>query len=277
MLEGGKYYKFKVTRKTDLGYMLLGDNNEEVLMFYKEAIKEYEVNDLISAFIYYDKLGRFCATTKEVLATSKKIGLLQVVSVASNGAYLDNLTAKDVLLSSDYLPKDKKYWPEVNDKVFVLLKDKKKSLVAKTIKKSDVTYKVNFIEGENVLVTVEEISDKGLLCYTDDLVPVFIPNIFIRDNYHIGKSFKVHITKIKEDICFASLTENKEKQMLEDEEIILNYLKNNHRQMPFTAKSSSVSIENTFKISRKAFKRAYGKLYKEGKIYFDDTITYLKE
>ena len=125
MLEGGKYYKFKVTRKTDLGYMLLGDNNEEVLMFYKEAIKEYEVNDLVSAFIYYDKLGRFCATTKEVLATSKKIGLLQVVSVASNGVYLDNLTAKDVLLSSDYLPKDKKYWPEVNDKVFVLLKDKK--------------------------------------------------------------------------------------------------------------------------------------------------------
>ncbi|EJX00349.1 hypothetical protein EVA_11546 [gut metagenome] len=47
--------------------------------------------------------------------------------------------------------------------------------------------------------------------------------------------------------------------------------------MPFTAKSSSEAIEYEFKISRKAFKRAYGKLYKDHLIDFDDKGTYLKK
>ena len=114
------------------------------------------------------------------------------------------------------------------------------------------------------------------MTYTLGMVPVFIPNIFLRGNYHIGQKLNCHITKINPDIVFGSLTENKEKQMIEDEDIILNYLESHNKQMPFTAKSSSASIESTFKISRKAFKRAYGKLYKEEKIYFDENNTYLK-
>ena len=277
MLEGGKYYKLTVKRKTDLGYMLYGKEDEEVLMFYKEATKEFALEDNVNAFIYYDKQGRLCATTKEVLATTNKVGLLKVLAVMDNGVYLDNLTAKDVLLSSDYLPKNQDLWPQVGDQVFVILKDKKKSLVARPIKKTDVKYEVDFILNEVVEVIVEEINDKGLMTYTLNKVPVFIPNIFLRGKYHIGQKINCHITKIDANINYASVTENKEKQMLDDEEIILNYLRNSKKKMPFTAKSSSASILQNFKISRKAFKRAYGKLYKDGKIYFDEEYTYLKE
>lgn len=277
MLEGGKYYKFIVKRKTDLGYMLEGTQQEEVLMFYKEATKEYEIGDNVSAFIYYDKVGRLCATSKQVLATSSEVGLLKVVDVKDNGVYLDNLTAKDVLLSSDYLPKDKTMWPKVGDEVFVLLKDKKKSLVAKTIKKSDVAFKPDFILNETVKLIVEEITLKGLLTFTTTKVPVFIPQIFVRGHHHIGEKLSAHIIKIGEDIAYASIALNKEKQMVDDKTIILDYLKTHNKAMPFTAKSSSASIENTFKISRKAFKRAYGMLYKEGLITFDERMTYLVE
>ncbi len=276
MLEGGKYYKFVVDRKTDLGYMLKDKFAEVVLMFYKEAVKEYEIGEEVSAFLYYDKQGRFCATTKEVYATTSKIGLLEVLSVSDNGVYLNNNTLKDILLSSDYLPKDKTLWPRINDKVFVILKLKKNSLVARLIKKSDINSDVDFIFNENVLAYVNEINEKGILAYSEGMSPIFIPKMFIRENINIGKAIKCHITKILSDISYGSMLLNKEKQMVLDEDIILNYLKT-YKKMPFTAKSSSIAIENTFNISRKAFKRAYGKLYKDGKIYFDEEYTYLKD
>ena len=98
-----------------------------------------------------------------------------------------------------------------------------------------------------------------------------------RGNHHLGEKMEVKITKLTNNLLYGSLLLNKEKQLVNDEDIIIEYLKAHKNFMPFTAKSSSEAIELTFKISRKAFKRAYGKLYKEGKIYFDDTITYLKE
>ncbi len=278
MISGGKYYKFKVNRKTDLGYMLITDNQEEVLMFYKESDKEYYEGDILSAFIYYDKKGRLCATTKEVLATVNKIGLLEVVSVSEVGVYLNNLTSKDVLLSSDILPKDKSLWPEVKDRLFVLIKDKNKNLVAKIITKQDIKdtkISLNFLE--ETIAIVHHINKKGIACFTYDLKYIFIPYIFIRKKYRVGEIVNVRITKVLEDVAYGMLTGQKEVQMREDESLILDYLKAHNNKMPFTAKSSSASIEQNFNMSRNAFKRALGALYKREVVYFDDKYTYLKE
>ena len=46
--------------------------------------------------------------------------------------------------------------------------------------------------------------------------------------------------------------------------------------MPLDAKSSSEDVEKILNISRKAFKRALGGLYKDELIYFKDSKTYLK-
>ena len=45
--------------------------------------------------------------------------------------------------------------------------------------------------------------------------------------------------------------------------------------MKLTAKSSSEEVEALLKLSRKAFKRAYGGLYKDHLIEFDENKTYL--
>ena len=60
-----------------------------------------------------------------------------------------------------------------------------------------------------------------------------------------------------------------------DREIILNYLKLNNGIMYLTAKSSAEEVFDLLKMSRKAFKRAYGGLYKDRIIEFDDTKTKL--
>ena len=56
--------------------------------------------------------------------------------------------------------------------------------------------------------------------------------------------------------------------------MILSYLEL-HKKMPLDASSASESIEKTFQMSRKAFKRALGYLYKTRKITFVDGQTVL--
>ena len=73
---------------------------------------------------------------------------------------------------------------------------------------------------------------------------------------------------------YGSLIEQKELMIDSDKELILNYLKI-HKFMMLTAKSSAEEIFKIFKISRKSFKRAYGGLYKDQLILFDEHKTWL--
>ncbi len=87
----------------------------------------------------------------------------------------------------------------------------------------------------------------------------------------------VTITKMLSKEAYGTLNEHKEILMDEDKATILEYLKAHKGVLPLTAKSSSEEVEKIFNMSRKAFKRAYGALYKEQRIDFDDTKTFLKE
>jgi predicted RNA-binding protein (virulence factor B family) len=64
----------------------------------------------------------------------------------------------------------------------------------------------------------------------------------------------------------------KEVKRLEDADIILAYLKK-HKSMPLDANSEPENIEKVFHMSKKAFKRAIGHLYKQRKIKFEDNQT----
>lgn len=276
MLEVGKYHLFKVKRKSDLGFMLEADGNE-VLMHFREAKKEYNIGEETKAFLYYDKKNRLCATNNEVYATILTPGLLKVVNVKEEGVYLDNNTIKDVLLSKDDLPYDRSLWPVVGSELFVILKAKAKNIVAKLINREEAKkYREGaYLEGEKTTAYLEAVNDGGYTFLTSNYNVIFVPFMMARGKHHLGEKLEVKVTKVTNNLLYGSLLLNKEKQLVNDEDIIIEYLKAHKNFMPFTAKSSSEAIELTFKISRKAFKRAYGKLYKERKINFDEKGTYL--
>ncbi len=276
MIEAGKFYKFKITRKTDLGYML-NDGEVEILMHYRQAAREYEVNEMVSAFVYFDNKGRFCAQTKDVLATSFKPAFCEVVEVRDEGLFVDIHTSKDVLVSSDSLPYKRESWPLVGEMLPIILKPKKNSLVARPVNK-EICLKAktgDVIENMTYDATICLTNKGGYGLVTKDFVFIFVPYIMARGKHRIGELVKVKITKITDTDVYGTLIEVKEKQMVTDEEILINYLNDHGGEMPFTAKSSAEEIEKAFRMSRKAFKRAYGELYRERKIDFEDNITRL--
>ena len=52
MIKLGEFQKLKVIRLSDLGYML-SDDDEEVLLHFRQATKEYKPNDMV-----YNRLVR---------------------------------------------------------------------------------------------------------------------------------------------------------------------------------------------------------------------------
>ena len=278
MINIGDYIKLEVARKSDLGFMLT-DGNDEILLHYGQAKKEHEVGDKVLVFIYPDKKRRPTATEEDVFATVSKPGFVTVKEVIpGTGVFVDINAPKDILVSKDNLPFNEELWPRNGEKLFVTLKVKGDALLAKPLSRFEVQglhKKVSYEERSHQKAFVVRISEKGLGLITNDLMYVFVPTTQLRGIYHLGQEVEVLITKALEDEYYGSLNQQKENMIDTDKEIILAFLKNNHGKMPLTAKSSAEDVFRYLKMSRKAFKRAYGGLYKDDIISFDEKETKL--
>ena len=278
MIKLGEYNKLTVTRKSDLGYMLT-DGKDEVLLHFSQSLKEHKENDVITVFIYADKKDRLTATEIIPFATLEDAGFVEVVDIIPNaGVFVNINTPKDVFLSKDNLPFNESLWPQKGDKLFVRLKIKKDSLVAKPLNRFDIIAlhkDVKYVEREQVNAHVCKISDAGLSLITNDMMYVFVPETQLRGTYRLGEDVVVTITKELEEEYYGTLNQQKELLIDTDRELILDYMKKNHNMMPLTAKSSSEDVFKLLKMSRKAFKRAYGGLYKDHIIDFDDEKSFI--
>jgi uncharacterized protein len=265
----GKQYKAIVLRKTDIGYML-SINNEEVFLHFKET-KPLLDNDEIDVFIYIDSYDRMAATTHIPTISLTHSGLVEVMDVhPSLGVFVNVGMNKHVLLSSDDLPYDKYIWPMKGDHVFVKLEARKK-IVAKisdpVVSKEEVTIPARY-EG-----FVIKWMHAGIRVLLDSNHVVFIHISQLKeDKPRLGQRVEVYVT-FKSDKGFSgTLLPFKEIKRLEDADIILAYLKRHH-SMPLDSNSDPVSIEKQFSMSKKAFKRAIGHLYKLRKIKFENNQT----
>lgn len=278
MIRIGEVVKLKVIRKSDLGYML-SDGEEEILMHFKQADKELNANEEVEVYVYTDKENRKTATMQEANLVIGKPNFVKVVEVMMGvGVFVDNNTPKDLFIPKDYLPFEKDLWPQVDDVIFAQLKIKKNALMAKPVNRFDVialNLDIKYAELEKKDAYVLRITEKGIGLITKDKLYVFVPKHQCRGYYRLGQMVNVTITKMIDGEAYGTLNEHKEILMDTDKQIILTFLKNNNGVMKLTAKSSAEDVERLFGISRKAFKRAYGALYKEQIIEFDDEKTYL--
>ncbi|MBE6137332.1 MAG: hypothetical protein E7176_02940 [Erysipelotrichaceae bacterium] len=278
MIKLGDYNTLRVIRKSDLGYMLT-DGKEEVLMHFKQATKELAADEELSVFIYSDKEKRLTATQQEPTATISKAGYAEVIEVMSGvGVFVNINTPKDILISKDYLPFDEALWPVAGDKLFIRLKVKGNILTGKPLNRFEIKElkaNIQYAEREEVLGNVIRIAEKGLGIITVHNMYVFVPNSQFRGSYRLGQEISVIITKNLDGECYGTLNTLKENLIDGDRQIILDYMNEHHGIMKLTAKSSSEDIEKIFRMSRKAFKRAYGGLYKDRIIDFDDDKTFI--
>lgn len=279
----GETLKLKVDRISDLGYMLKDPeiiSDEEVLLHFNQSDKEYKDGDIVEVYLYMDGKKRVTASTEKPFITTTKPGWVKVVGkVTDLGIFINNNTPKDILISKDYLPYDVNVWPDMDMEIYCILKERKDYVTAKPVNKFDLAdmhiVKPIYEEGTKVNGRVMRITTAGIGVFTDDLASIFIHKNFMRRSYKLGERVEVTIIRVKDNEYNGSLIEQKEAMISVDSQMILDYLKNHDGHMELTSKSSSEEIGKHFNLSRKAFKRALGSLYKERIVEIDEDITVL--
>lgn len=272
----GETQQLIVDRKTDIGYMLTSEQDEVFLHFNESLHQTLNPGDLVDAFLYLDHKGRVAATLKIPFISVERPAFLEVKDVVSSlGVFLDMGISKDVLLSKDDLPFDYDLWPMVGDMIYVVLHIKGK-MVAKLASKSDIILKPE--ETLNVKdeldCYVQNIGKNGLNLLSEEGHLVFVHQSMYQGKYRLGQKVHVTITFISEKGINGSLIEQKEVKIFDDANIILSYLIR-HGDLDLDSDSSPEAIKEIFDMSKKAFKRALGHLYKERKIIFVDGKTKL--
>ena len=132
--------------------------------------------------------------------------------------------------------------------------------------------------GKQVKATVIRTGKIGTNIMTEEGYLGFIHESERREEPRLGEIIEGRVIRVKDDGQInVSLIPQKEIAMTKDSEMILNYLRSCQGAMPFYDKSEPDEIRQVFKISKASFKRALGKLMKEGKIYQEAEWTYLKD
>ena len=257
--------KLMVIRQVDFG-AYLGNKDEQVLLPKKQVPKDVEIGDPVDVFLYRDSSDRLIATTQEPKITLGEVAVLKVADTGKIGAFLDWGLEKDLLLPF----KEQTIKVKKDDEVLVSLYVDKSGRLCATMKvydklKSDSPYhKDDQVEG-----IVYEVSDRfGVFVAVDNQYSALIPK---REAYgnHLKVGDKVHarVVKVKEDGKLdLSVREKAFVQMDADAALIMKRMEEYGGKLPFTDKADPELIKNEFGLSKNAFKRAVGRLLKEGRI-----------
>lgn len=265
----GDFNTLKVVRETDIAF-LLTDGENEYFLHKKEALRTYIKDEMLNVFIYVDNQGRPTASTKVPSITINSAAFLEVVSVNPDlGVFLSYGMIKDLLLSKDDLPLSFNLWPIVGDMVFATIKVKKDMMFAKLVgRKMIQTYlpvPSPLEEGTAYDAMVLFLLVEGLVCFTKEGHEIFVHYNNTRKKYRLGESVSVTIIQKHENNEYTgTLIQQKEHMLQPDSEVILRYLENHAGSMRFTDSSSPEDIQAAFHMSKGAFKRALGTLYKSG-------------
>lgn len=276
MLEYGNVNKLEVVKETDIAYSL-SDGTEKVFLHFNQSLGKLNIGDKVNAFLYFDQKKRLCATLETPMITCHEYAYVPVVGLNAAGVFVNIGISKDILLSSDFLPNTERLWPRVGEQVPCIIKVKTNQLVAKIIEPMDIK-EVKELDKDKIYTgTVINIYHKGINVATDDCQIVHIDRNLLRKVYHIGELIDFKVIETKDKIHLGTTIEQKEKARIEDADVIIEYMRNMGGRLPLGNSSTPEEIFKLFNLSKSAFKRAMGHLYKQKLIEIYDFESILVE
>ena len=268
MIELGKMQKLEVIRMTKIGAFLntqYGSDMEDILLPMNQVPEDIEIGDEIEVFVYKDSEDRIIATMKKPKITIGELAPLRVVDNSKIGAFLDWGLEKDLLLPF----KEQTYEVEKDGLYLVgLYIDKSDRLCATMDIYKLLSNESPYKENDRVAGTIYQIHEEmGAFVAVDNKYSGLIPKKEFYGDYKCGDSVEVRIKKVREDGKLElSLRKEAYNQMDDDANMILERLILNGGKLSLNDNSRPEEINAELKMSKSAFKRAIGRLFKERKI-----------
>lgn len=272
MIELGKRQQLYVVREKDFGIYLgeqMGDQNA-VLLPKKQVPEGIQIGDQLDVFIYKDSSDRLIATTGEPKLQVGETAVLEVKEISKIGAFLDMGLEKDLLLPFREQTKEVKQ----NETCLVALYVDKSSRLAATMKVYPyLNNQPPYEKDDKVSGTVYEINPQlGAFIAVDNRYYGLVPMKELYQDVAPGDYVQARVLKVREDGKLdLSLREKSFMQMDIDADAIMQVIDQKGGVLPFTDKADPELIKREFGLSKNAFKRAVGRLLKNGKITITET------
>lgn len=289
-LEAGSFYELTVEREVSPNGYFLSDGRQEVLLPYGEAAGEVKTGSRLRVFLFHDNKGRLTATMREPLIAMGAIASLEVADIQPRlGCFLEMGIGRQLLLPYTELPRMQELWPKVGDEVYVKLDhDKQGRMLAKLSDEEDFAKLVVRAPMAWRNTWVEARVYKPLKHMDFLLIPGGVLGWGVLAMLHqtertrllrLGERVNVRVTYVREDgRVNVSMRQPKEISREEDAARLFRFLKERpNGSMPYSDETPADIILKRFNISKGAFKRALGKLMKEGLVDQEGSWTHLTE
>ncbi len=267
MIKLGEKQTLTVIKKVDFGVYLAeeGAKDEKVLLPAKQVPAGADLGTRIEVFIYKDSDDRPIATTNTPKIMLGDVRMLKVKDTSKIGAFMDWGLEKDLLLPFKQQTRKVSAGEEVLCALYI---DKSDRLCVTMNVYPYLRNDSPYVKDSKVIGTVYELSDNfGAFVAVDDIYSGLIPKKELFGNIRIGDSVNARVTSVKPDGKLnLSLREKAYLQMDTDAQMLMDMIDKNGGKLPFTDKASPELIREKTNMSKNEFKRAVGRLLKEGRI-----------
>lgn len=269
MIAIGAYNTLRIVAQNSDG-LRLSDGETEILLPSAEVPPEGVTHDDIRVFVFVNKAGETVATTKPALAEVGDFTFLNVVASSEVGAFLDLGIDKDI-----FVPTKEQRWPMSKGEgyvVYLYLDEQSHRMLASSklrrfIEEEDVDLEI----GDEVDLLIAEETDLGFNAIIDNRYIGLLYHNELFANLAVGDKRKGWVKNItvagKIDL---SLQPQGFGHVLDTKEMLLRTLMDEGGHIALGDKSNPEEIYERFQISKKAFKKAIGGLYKEKRITLSD-------
>lgn len=262
----GRICSLAVLRLVSIGAYLEWDNEDGILLPIRYLPDDVRVGDVLNVFVYHDNEGRLISTTLQPYAVVGQVALLDCVSLSSAGAFLDWGIHKDVFVpfaeQQSRMQEGKSYLvylyiDRVSGKIVGSAK------LSKHIGNQIPEYRV----GVEVSIVVAERNDVGYRVVVDNAYWGIVYYDSVDDELYKGNKHKGFVIRTRDDgrldISLRPLGYNRTDG---DTAHIMELLRRNNGKLAIGDKSTADEVMVTTGLSKKSFKMAVGRLYKERKV-----------
>ena len=248
----------RVLRTSDHGAFLdgqTGNTNDDILLHKDQQTSPVAIGDDVEVFLYRDPKGRLTASMRLPAMKVGQIGYVEVINVTNFGCFVEVGTERGIFMPHAEM----RGRPQVGEKVWVKLYTDKSGRMA-------------------VSMDVDDEMRRASKAATDSVVGQQVHRSEMTRKLNVGEMVEARVTFKREDGRInVSMRPIKEKALISDGQIIMEYLLQRGGKMPYSDESSAMLIKDKFNISKAAFKRAIGHLMKSRLVVQEDGWTLLTE
>ena len=264
MFELGRCHDLTVIKATPRGVCVDGGEWGPLWLATGSKNKIHpELGSTIEVFLYVDNDEKIIATADRPFALADEIAVLRVKQVTPIGAFLDWGIPKDLLV-----PFSEQQFPLQEDQlcvVLVFVDPKTERMVASTRLSRHLSFDTeDYNRGQEVELLLTAESELGMFALINDQAVGLIHRSDIYTELEVGQTCTGYIKKIRDDgqidLSVQAPGYAKIKGMSGD---ILERIRAAGGRINVSDKSPPEVVYREFGMSKKAFKKAIGKLYKD--------------